>query len=155
MLVVQLAGMPSQCRQKGNEDNLKSPKKIQEIQANQNQNKAANTPILAPKPFFSLSKVARCIFFASSVKNKNTWNDRSKQTLTWSAWSLKSGIEMNGQMVAKKAKKKPAAKGGHHASKKVTAKKESINDDSDQENENNEGIGHLKSTHITYHIQHT
>ena len=58
---------------------------------------------------------------------------------------------MNGQMVAKKAKKKPAAKGGHHVSKKVTAKKESINDDSDQENENNEGIGHLKKY---YHMQH-
>ena len=55
---------------------------------------------------------------------------------------------MNGQMVAKKAEKKPAAKGGHHASKKVTAKEESINDDSDQENENNEGIGHLKYTWV-------
>ena len=148
--MVQSAGMPSQCLQKDNGTTENLQKK------QENENKAANTPILAPKPFFSLSKVARCIFFfASSVKNKNTWNDRSKQTLTWSAWSLKSGIEMNGQMVAKKAKKKPAAKGGHHASKKVTAKEGSINDDSDQENENNEGIGHLKSTHIMYISHHT
>ena len=75
MLVVQLAGMPSKGQTTKNAKTWpktsKTSRKIQEILANQYQNKAATTPpILVPKPFFSLSKVARCIFLQVSWKTK-------------------------------------------------------------------------------------